>query len=105
MIFLFFSFSVYAPETMGVKYSKEDSNWLICSPLIYDPNQRREAWRFITYMFLHGSNEHLIFNMLIQLFVGKLLKKILFIIMSETSRLRALEIDAKVSLILASLDI
>ena len=71
-----FSFSVYAPETMGVKYLEGESNWLICSPLIYDPNQRREAWRFITYMFLHGSNEHLIFNMLIQLFVGKFIKKI-----------------------------
>lgn len=67
---LLYLLCVYAPETMGVKYSKTEGNWLICSPLIYDPKQRREAWRFITYMFLHGSNEHLIFNMLIQLFVG-----------------------------------
>ena len=56
---------------MGVKYDSENRNWLLCSPLIYDPGLRREAWRFITYMFLHANKEHIIFNMLIQLFVGE----------------------------------
>ncbi len=33
--------------------------------------RRKEAWRFVSYMFLHGSYEHIIFNCLMQLLVGK----------------------------------
>ena len=50
-----------------------EQNWLICSHLIYDPHRRREAWRFLTYMFLHGSHQHIVFNLIMQLFVGEAL--------------------------------
>ena len=48
-------------------------HWLTCSYLIYNPHRRREIWRFITYMFLHGSHQHIGFNCFMQLFVGELL--------------------------------
>ena len=58
------------------------------SPLIYNPCLRQEAWRFITYMFIHAGydidNEcdknsnnglvhrfiHLFFNVVVQLILG-----------------------------------
>ncbi len=33
-------------------------------------SRRKEAWRFVSYMFLHGSYEHITFNCLMQLLVG-----------------------------------
>merc|ERR1712018_500343 len=41
-----------------------------CSWLIYNPYRRQEIWRFLTYMFVHGSTMHLIFNLCAQLFVA-----------------------------------
>ncbi len=32
--------------------------------------RRKEVWRFVSYMFLHGSYEHITFNCLMQLLVG-----------------------------------
>lgn len=40
------------------------------SPLIYDPKRRMEAWRFISYMFLHAGYVHLVSNVMVALFVG-----------------------------------
>ncbi|XP_063388637.1 rhomboid-related protein 2 isoform X3 [Cydia fagiglandana] len=37
---------------------------------IYNPNRRHEAWRFITYMFVHVGVVHLLVNLLVQLFLG-----------------------------------
>lgn len=42
----------------------------IQSPLIYDPSRRYEAWRFLTYMFLHAGLVHIIGNLLIQILIG-----------------------------------
>ena len=63
--------SIFAPETMGVVHKTGSNSWLTCSYFIYNPNQRQEAWRFVSYMFLHASNQHIIFNLVIQLVVGK----------------------------------
>ncbi|KAA3681718.1 rhomboid-related protein 1/2/3 [Paragonimus westermani] len=46
----------------------------INSPLIYDPRKRHEAWRFLTYMFIHNGYIHLAFNCLLQLVLGTLLE-------------------------------
>uniref|UniRef100_A0A183BF70 Rhomboid domain-containing protein n=1 Tax=Echinostoma caproni TaxID=27848 RepID=A0A183BF70_9TREM len=46
----------------------------INSPLIYDPRKRHEAWRFLTYMFIHNGYVHLAFNCLLQLVLGTLLE-------------------------------
>ena len=41
-----------------------------CSYLIYDPSKREPVWRFLTYQFVHGGHQHIVFNMLMQLMVG-----------------------------------
>eukprot|EP00088_Acartia_fossae_P021229 TRINITY_DN22715_c0_g1_i1.p1 TRINITY_DN22715_c0_g1~~TRINITY_DN22715_c0_g1_i1.p1 ORF type:complete len:286 (+),score=24.51 TRINITY_DN22715_c0_g1_i1:106-858(+) len=41
-----------------------------CSYLIYNPTRRWEAWRFISYMFVHIGIQHFVFNMIMQIFVG-----------------------------------
>ncbi|XP_005093059.1 rhomboid-related protein 2 [Aplysia californica] len=40
------------------------------SPLVYKPTRRYEAWRFITYMFMHQGYMHILFNMIFQLMFG-----------------------------------
>ena len=45
-----------------------------CSVLIYDPYKRYQAWRYITYMFVHIGVLHYIFNMIMQLLVGVFLE-------------------------------
>lgn len=40
------------------------------SPLMYSPRRRREAWRFLSYMFLHQGYVHLLSNVLFQLLLG-----------------------------------
>ncbi|KAF0300919.1 Protein rhomboid [Amphibalanus amphitrite] len=42
----------------------------IDSVLLYRPDRRWQLWRFFTYMVLHASWWHLIFNLLVQLVVG-----------------------------------
>jgi len=41
-----------------------------CSYLIYNPNLRHQAWRYVTYQFVHVNMEHIVFNTLMQLVVG-----------------------------------
>ena len=41
-----------------------------CSQLIYTPVRRHEAWRFLTYCLVHSGVQHILFNMIMQLFVG-----------------------------------
>ena len=38
--------------------------------LFYRPDDRSEVWRFLSYMFVHVTVEHLILNITIQLLVG-----------------------------------
>lgn len=38
--------------------------------LRYDPFERNEIWRFVTYMFVHSSILHLIGNVFMQIFLG-----------------------------------
>ena len=45
-----------------------------CSVLIYNPNRRWEAWRYITYMFVHIGISHFVFNMIMQILVGVFLE-------------------------------
>lgn len=47
-----------------------DGNCTIRNVLGYRYSERDQAWRFITYMFVHGSINHILFNVLIQLFLG-----------------------------------
>ncbi|XP_047374597.1 rhomboid-related protein 2 isoform X2 [Sciurus carolinensis] len=40
------------------------------SPLIYRPEKREEAWRFISYMLVHAGVQHIVGNLLMQLVLG-----------------------------------
>ena len=35
-------------------------------PLIFNPNKKKEVWRFLTYMFVHSGYFHITFNLLVQ---------------------------------------
>ncbi|CAO1422679.1 unnamed protein product [Diamesa hyperborea] len=37
---------------------------------IYNPRRRDEAWRFVTYMFVHVGVMHILMNLIVQLFLG-----------------------------------
>ncbi|XP_014243641.1 protein rhomboid [Cimex lectularius] len=37
---------------------------------IYNPHRRKEAWRFLTYMFVHVGFFHLLVNVVVQLLLG-----------------------------------
>lgn len=65
-----FALSITKPETIGSSYQYGDRMWPVDSFLIYDPNRRYEAWRFVSYMFLHADYGHIGSNLFFQLFVG-----------------------------------
>ncbi|XP_018562743.1 rhomboid-related protein 2-like [Anoplophora glabripennis] len=37
---------------------------------MYEPNRRREVWRYVTYMFVHIGVFHLLVNLLVQILLG-----------------------------------
>ena len=42
----------------------------LCSMLIFNPKRRSEAWRYLSYAFVHDSVGHISGNLIMQLFVG-----------------------------------
>ncbi|XP_050442870.1 rhomboid-related protein 2 [Adelges cooleyi] len=42
----------------------------MASTFIFNPHRRREAWRFLTYMFVHVGQTHLIVNLIVQILLG-----------------------------------
>ncbi|XP_078385179.1 rhomboid-related protein 3 isoform X1 [Cetorhinus maximus] len=40
------------------------------NPLVYQPQLRRQVWRYLSYIFMHVGVEHLGFNVVLQLLVG-----------------------------------
>ena len=40
---------------------------------IYDPFNRVESWRFVTYMLVHNGMEHILLNLLLQILMGLVL--------------------------------
>ncbi|KAL5288184.1 RHBDL2.2 family protein [Megaselia abdita] len=46
----------------------------VADELYYNPEKRYEAWRFLTYMFVHIGIAHLISNLVIQIILGILLE-------------------------------
>lgn len=49
-------------------------NGPVAQLFIYNPRKRHEAWRFVTYMFVHVGVMHLMMNLLVQLFLGTFLE-------------------------------
>ncbi|XP_068086669.1 rhomboid-related protein 2 isoform X2 [Anabrus simplex] len=52
------------------KDDKTDANGPVATALLYDPKRRYEAWRYLTYMFVHVGVFHLIVNLLVQILLG-----------------------------------
>lgn len=46
------------------------------SPLVYHPQRRYEAWRYISYALIHSGWVHLVNNLLVQVFFGILLEMV-----------------------------
>lgn len=46
------------------------SQYLKQNPLVYHPQLRAQAWRYLSYMFMHAGIEHLGVNVALQLLVG-----------------------------------
>ncbi|XP_063168103.1 rhomboid-related protein 2 [Candoia aspera] len=62
----FIYYAVWKPQTQWI--TLDMGIWE--SPFIYRPDKRKEAWRFLSYMFLHAGLEHIIGNLLLQLCLG-----------------------------------
>ncbi|CAL4068571.1 unnamed protein product [Meganyctiphanes norvegica] len=58
VIYFFYSMDIVGLDSM------------IISPLIYQPENRLDLWRFISYASLHAGWIHLAFNTLVQVLVG-----------------------------------
>lgn len=63
---VFIYYAVWKPQKQWV--TLDEGIWR--SPLTYKPEQRQEAWRFISYMFVHAGVEHIVGNLIIQLLLG-----------------------------------
>jgi rhomboid-related protein 1/2/3 len=50
--------------------TQDDDVQLETSTMIYCPGHKKEFWRLVTYMLVHSSWIHLIFNLIVQLVVG-----------------------------------
>ncbi|KAM7383126.1 hypothetical protein PAMP_002808 [Pampus punctatissimus] len=63
---VFIYYAVWKTQKQWV--TLEDGIWN--SPLTYKPELRQEAWRFISYMFVHAGVEHIVGNLIMQLLLG-----------------------------------
>ncbi|XP_072316223.1 rhomboid-related protein 2 [Eucyclogobius newberryi] len=63
---VFIYYAVWKPQKQWV--TLDEGIWN--SPLTYKPERREEAWRFISYMFVHAGVEHIVGNLLMQLLLG-----------------------------------
>lgn len=46
------------------------TNGPMATLFIYNPQLRQEAWRFVTYMFVHIGFMHIVMNLMVQIFLG-----------------------------------
>ncbi|CAG6014656.1 unnamed protein product [Menidia menidia] len=63
---VFIYYAVWKPQKQWV--TLDESIWK--SSLTYKPESRHEAWRFVSYMFVHAGVEHILGNLLMQLLLG-----------------------------------
>lgn len=63
---VFIYYAVWKPQKQWVTLDQGMWN----SPLTYKPERREEAWRFVSYMFVHAGVEHIVGNLLMQLLIG-----------------------------------
>ncbi|XP_019948092.1 rhomboid-related protein 2 [Paralichthys olivaceus] len=63
---VFIYYAVWKPQKQWV--TLDEGIWK--SPLSYKPENRQEAWRFVSYMFVHAGVEHILGNLVMQLLLG-----------------------------------
>uniref|UniRef100_A0A3Q3X7V4 Rhomboid-related protein 2 n=1 Tax=Mola mola TaxID=94237 RepID=A0A3Q3X7V4_MOLML len=63
---VFIYYAAWKPQKQWV--TLDEGIWR--SPLTYKPDLRQEAWRFISYMFVHAGVEHILGNLVMQLVLG-----------------------------------
>ncbi|XP_042280070.1 rhomboid-related protein 2 [Thunnus albacares] len=63
---VFIYYAVWKPQKQWV--TLDEGIWN--SPLTYKPDHRQEAWRFVSYMFVHAGVEHIVGNLIMQLLLG-----------------------------------
>ena len=67
--------AIFAYHAAELKKRGEEVGWnspplIENSPLHFDPQKREEAWRYVTYMFVHAGYSHILFNVFLQLVLG-----------------------------------
>lgn len=63
---VFIYYAVWKPQKQWV--TLDEGIWN--SPLTYKADRREEAWRFVSYMFVHAGVEHIVSNLFMQLLLG-----------------------------------
>ncbi|MBN3297698.1 rhomboid-related protein 2 [Amia ocellicauda] len=63
---VFIYYAVWKPQKQWITLGVGIWN----SPLTYRPDMRKEAWRFVSYMFVHAGVEHIVGNLIMQLLLG-----------------------------------
>uniref|UniRef100_A0A4W5MR09 Rhomboid-related protein 2 n=1 Tax=Hucho hucho TaxID=62062 RepID=A0A4W5MR09_9TELE len=63
---VFIYYAVWKPQKQWVTLGEGIWN----SPLTYKADRREEAWRFVSYMFVHAGVEHILGNLVMQLLLG-----------------------------------
>ncbi|KAL0984758.1 hypothetical protein UPYG_G00146530 [Umbra pygmaea] len=63
---VFIYYAVWKPQKQWVTLDQGIWN----SPLTYKADKRQEAWRFISYMFVHAGVQHILGNLLMQILLG-----------------------------------
>ncbi|KAG8451475.1 hypothetical protein GDO86_003615 [Hymenochirus boettgeri] len=63
---VFIYYAVHVPQKQWITLGNDF--WE--NPLIFQPDKRKEAWRFISYMLVHAGVQHIIGNLILQLILG-----------------------------------
>ncbi|PAA62837.1 hypothetical protein BOX15_Mlig001134g1 [Macrostomum lignano] len=66
-------FIIYTVElSKGPEWNKVgwEKGFPYYSPLVFCPSLRQEAWRFVSYMFLHNGYHHVVFNTILSFLLG-----------------------------------
>ncbi|XP_028837047.1 rhomboid-related protein 2 [Denticeps clupeoides] len=63
---VFIYYAVWKPQKQWITLG----TGILNSPLTYNPRFRQEAWRFLSYMFVHAGVEHILGNLIMQLLLG-----------------------------------
>ncbi|XP_055388945.1 protein rhomboid [Condylostylus longicornis] len=70
VIFFLIDVIYFKDDPNNTKKVGENTNGPAAKLFIYNPYRRYEAWRFVTYMFVHVGIMHLFMNLLIQILLG-----------------------------------